>query len=344
MKFKKFFKKKWFWVLLLVIIGIGIFLYFRFQKAEIFPEEFWPEEIIPEELRGDRFEPASQIKKPASGTWQNRDFFFETLDEDLESEINPGSCQYKVLSYEISGQEHASGWQQRRCNYLGWVGVGEGKWCRFEGKKACWVFISSRDRAENPHLPAIEKGSVKYYHIDWAGPEVEKVSITEGKAKVRVTDNFKITGCNLYLDGENLGGMLFLVPGCEKECSAFKEIDLKLKPGEHRLWAVCEDAAGNYGRGEEFLIKENLPPEISSCKVTPTQGNLQTDFQFKVEATDPDGDSLTFLWQFGDGQSSSEENPFHKYLTAGIHEPKVKVFDGKGGEDSCSTAWVVVEE
>ena len=338
---KKFWKKKWFWFSLLLIVGLGIFLYFWLQKPEVL-KKFLPEEVIPEELKWDKFEPASQIKKPVSGSWQNRDFYIETLDEDLESGINPASCQYKVLSYDSEGIEYSSGWRSRKCNFLDWITLGPEKWCRFEGEKACWVFITSQDRAGNQHLPAQAKGSVKYYHIDWTPPQVSQVFIEEGKAKAEVFDNLKITACSLYFDDKNLGLMSFLVPGCQKECLAEKEIDLKLAPGEHRLLAACRDAARNYSWGEELLLKENQPPKISSCRVSPVQGEILTDFQFFIEASDPDADSLSYFWEFGDGESSDKENPVHQYLKNGTFEPKVKVFDGRGGQDSCSTAWVIV--
>lgn len=339
---KKLFKKGGFWLAVLIVLT-GILIYFIFFTSWVEIPGEKPEEI-PEEFKGDKFEPASQIKSPISGSWQKMDFWVETLDEDLDSGLDPDSCQYKVLSYTPDGQEHASGWQERVCNSLSWVGAGEGKWCRFEGKGACWVLLSSKDRAANQHLPAVEKGSVKYYHIDWTSPEVGEILIEEEKVKARVSDNFKVTGCNLYLDDENLEKMSFLVPGCEKECIASKQLSVELESGVHQIFVTCQDAAGNYGRSKDFLIKENTPPEIFSCSITPTRGSSQTKFQFKVEVRDSDKDSLTFFWDFGDGESSNEQNLFHKYLNPGTFEPKVRVFDSRGGEAFCSTAWVVVVE
>lgn len=335
-------KKRWL-ILIFILIVLGISLYLWFQKSEFLPKET-REEKIPEELRGDTFEPASQVKKPLSGSWQNNDFFFETLDEDLESGLDKTSCQYKVLSYGLDGQEYSSSWRSRKCNSSSLVGVGEERWCPFEGERACWIFISSRDKAQNQHLSSKEKGSVKYYHIDWSLPYVGKVSIEGENAQVRVTDNLKVTGCNLYLDGEDLGPMTLSVPGCQKECAAFKTFSADFEPGEHRLWAVCRDAAHNYDKGEELVIKENSPPQISSCRVTPSQGTIGTQFQFKIDVHDIDGDALTFLWEFGDGESSEELSPPHRYVRSGTFTPKVKVFDGFGEEASCSTAWVVVTE
>lgn len=341
---RKFRTSKKFWLSLLTLIGIGIFIYFVFFSGGVKIFSLKPPIINQEKLKKDKFEPASQIKSPPSGSWQNRDFTFETIDEDLNSGLDQNSCQYKVLSYTPAGQEHSSGWQKRKCNSQSWAGVGLEKWCRFEGEKACWVFVSSKDNAQNQHLPSEEKGSIKYYNIDWTAPNVGKISLKNGEAILKVTDNLKVIACSLYLDNENLGPMSFLIPGCQKECFASKTLNVQFEPGEYRIFAVCQDAAKNYGRGEELLIKENLPPQISSCRVSPSQGNIETQFQFKIEANDPDGDKLTFLWEFGDGESSTEPNPSHSYLRPGTFEPKVKVFDGRGGEASCSSAWVIVNQ
>lgn len=340
---KKLWNSRKFRLIILALIGTGLFIFFFYFPGKGIPiTEILPG-FVPEGLKTDKFEPASQIRYPESDLWQREDFAVSILDEDLKSGLNNSGCQFKILSYEINGTEHSTGWLNRKCNFIGNILVGSGEWCGFEGEKACWIFVRSQDKAGNLHLPAEEKGSVKYYNIDWTGPQVAKALIGNKEVKVSVSDNFKVTGCNLYLDDESLGPMSFLIPGCQKECLAFKTLDLKFESGIHRIWAVCQDAAGNYGRGEEFVIKENLPPKISSCRVLPTQGNIQTDFQFEVNADDPDGDNLTFLWDFGDGKSSDGINPAHQYSQVGTFEPKVKVSDGKGGEDICSTAWVVIE-
>ena len=342
---KKFWKSKKFWLIFLTLIIIGFFFYFFcFSQTQIFWERFWLEKIDSEELKSDESEPSSQIKSPPSGVWGKQVFTINVLDEDLESGIDYTQCQYKVLSYGPDGQERSTGWHKRKCNSDFEIEVGLNKECCFEGKKSCWIFISSKDKADNQHLPAEKKGSVKYYHTDWTAPELGEIFIEQGKYKVQVSDNLKVVACNLYLDNENLGKMSFSVPGCEEKCTAFKSLDLEFDPGAHQIFAVCEDAAGNQGKSKEFLVKENLPPKISSCRVFPTQGNFQTEFKFEVNASDPDQDQLSFKWDFGNGETSIKENPSRKYSQEGTYNPFVEVFDKEGEIDSCVTAWVVVSK
>jgi len=84
----------------------------------------------------------------------------------------------------------------------------------------------------------------------------------------------------------------------------------------------------------------NQPPEIIFCDVSAVEGVIQPDsvFMFEVEASDPDGDTLTYQWDFGDGESSSEESPMHSYKRTGFFLPRVTVTDPRGKKDTCMMA------
>jgi len=49
---------------------------------------------------------------------------------------------------------------------------------------------------------------------------------------------------------------------------------------------------------------------------------------FKVDATDPESNMLTFTWDFGDGNTSNEASPLHEYPRAGEYFVEVTVSDG----------------
>ena len=69
----------------------------------------------------------------------------------------------------------------------------------------------------------------------------------------------------------------------------------------------------------------NLPPVAS---FTYTIDVLKVSF--RSTSTDPEGGSLTHSWDFGDGTSSSEQNPVHQYQAAGKYKVTLKVTDEKG--------------
>lgn len=341
MSIKKFWKSKKFWIIL-ALIGIGIFIYYYFfsgGKVILNGEE--PSE---EQLEGDNNEPYSQIQPLSDNNWQKEDFKIRVLDEDLESGIKENFCQYKVLSYGSNGEEISSGWRSRKCNDIQTISVGPEKKCQFEGSNSCWVYVRSQDKAGNWYTPSEKELSIKSYSIDWTAPYVSKIIIEEGyKAKIETTDAFKITGCLLYINEENQGAMIFLDSECYNECSLEKDFTIS-EIGVNNIYAYCRDSTGNWGKGETAQITINTPPSINYCKGLPTSGNKDTEIQFTIEAEDIDDDVLSFLWTFGDETSSQEENPTHIYSESGNFNPTVTVFDGKEGEDYCSTAWITIAE
>lgn len=50
-------------------------------------------------------------------------------------------------------------------------------------------------------------------------------------------------------------------------------------------------------------------------------------------SSDPDGDPLTFTWDFGDGRTATGPRPRHSYASAGNVTPTLFVSDGNGGSD-----------
>jgi len=49
---------------------------------------------------------------------------------------------------------------------------------------------------------------------------------------------------------------------------------------------------------------------------------------FNIDASDPEGNMLTFSWDFGDGNNSNEISPLHQYPQAGDYLVEVTVSDG----------------
>lgn len=80
----------------------------------------------------------------------------------------------------------------------------------------------------------------------------------------------------------------------------------------------------------------NRPP--TAAINGPYTGQEGTALSFSSAGTlDPDGDALTYLWDFGDGQTSSAANPGHSYSDNGSYSVTLTVSDGKGGTDAKTT-------
>jgi PKD repeat protein len=64
---------------------------------------------------------------------------------------------------------------------------------------------------------------------------------------------------------------------------------------------------------------------------------------FGVSSSDPDGDNLTYLWDFGDGQTSTASAPNHTYAVVGPYTVSVTVTDELGLSSSASVTLAVVD-
>ncbi|MFO1385730.1 MAG: PKD domain-containing protein [Chitinivorax sp.] len=64
---------------------------------------------------------------------------------------------------------------------------------------------------------------------------------------------------------------------------------------------------------------------------------------FAVSSSDPDGDNLTYLWDFGDGQTSTDNAPTHSYPVVGQYTVKVTVTDEMGASSIATATLAVVD-
>jgi PKD repeat protein/glucose/arabinose dehydrogenase len=81
------------------------------------------------------------------------------------------------------------------------------------------------------------------------------------------------------------------------------------------------------------LVEEptNSAPAIESADGEPTIGFGPLEVDFTVAASDPDGDELTYSWDFdGDGSAdSTQQSPSHTYAEPGEYRAEVTVSDGE---------------
>lgn len=342
-------RKPLFWVGFLLLAG-GVLLLFFGPKPSMF--------VIPdrEDVRSNSISTA--VVFPEKGSWQRETFIAEIRDSVLRSELasfvpETGGCEYIIQDL---GTKVAVGGLRDCGTSLIRVTVGAGGVCSSSYQTDDVSQGKCRVSTRAFNIEGDNSGwSSRTFQIDIINPVVSRVDSLPDiispnilyPIQASVSDNSHVIGCQLFIDRKRVASSVMNPIPCEdgNECTIATAYTFE-NPGIHEVLFGCSDTAGNNGYGEPFNVTVfvNSPPEISSCRVTPTQGGVSTLFQFSVQASDPDDDELFYLWDFGDGNTSTQSSPFREYKQSGTYTPKVSVRDVKGESVSCSTAWVVVED
>jgi len=78
---------------------------------------------------------------------------------------------------------------------------------------------------------------------------------------------------------------------------------------------------------------------VASPTATPTSGYAPLVVAFAANASDLDGDPLTYSWTFGDGGTSNLASPTRTYVAGGTYVAWLTVSDGK---DSVTASFTIV--
>ncbi|HET9326805.1 MAG TPA: PQQ-dependent sugar dehydrogenase [Candidatus Eisenbacteria bacterium] len=71
---------------------------------------------------------------------------------------------------------------------------------------------------------------------------------------------------------------------------------------------------------------------VAQASAAPLSGGIPLSVAFSsAGSSDPNGDPLEYIWDFGDGSGSLEPNPTHVYTTSGAFAPTLTVSDLHGG-------------
>ena len=93
----------------------------------------------------------------------------------------------------------------------------------------------------------------------------------------------------------------------------------------------------------QYLAISPLGPEnqVPSANYTYSCTDLSCDFT--DSSTDSDGAITSWTWNYGDGNSSTTQNPNHSYASAGNYTVSLTVTDDMGASDSSNQSVTVIE-
>ncbi|HWM09645.1 MAG TPA: PKD domain-containing protein, partial [Solirubrobacteraceae bacterium] len=105
-----------------------------------------------------------------------------------------------------------------------------------------------------------------------------------------------------------------------------------MEPGSYTATVTATDEDGAFSTAT-VQVEVADPPGNQSPVVTaaaaPRSGTAPLSVGFSSVSSDPDGDSLTTVWDFGDGQQAGGANTAHTYRTPGTYTATVTVNDGE---------------
>ena len=117
-------------------------------------------------------------------------------------------------------------------------------------------------------------------------------------------------------------------------------------PDPHRFHHPPFSTSGN--QSLTIIISDHIyEGKINSAPTAGIKLNTQspkvgTNLFFESDSTDSDGNVVSWYWEFGDNQTSTQRNPSHKYTKADTYVVTLTVMDDYGGRDT-ATYTVAVE-
>lgn len=126
--------------------------------------------------------------------------------------------------------------------------------------------------------------------------------------------------------------------------------------GTYQVSAFAMDSRGassDWSNATEIVIDEmpNRPPETPSAPTGPNSGTTGTTYHYRTSATDPDGDRLRYIFDWGDGtaqsetesvNSGSDASASHSWSAAGTYLVKAFATDSEGADSGWSDSTTVI--
>ena len=93
-------------------------------------------------------------------------------------------------------------------------------------------------------------------------------------------------------------------------------------PGTYTVILTVTGPGGDKSKIQTNYITVNYPAPIAGFDTNTTKGTAPLNVKFTDKST---GNVTSWKWNFGDGTTSTEQNPTHKYIKAGTYTVKLTV-------------------
>lgn len=163
-------------------------------------------------------------------------------------------------------------------------------------------------------------------------PQVQLQVVPGNQAYVGEPFNFQAVATDA--DNDSLRYDWKVSDGARYSARSFQRVFLE--PGTYTVDLTVSDGLESVTESldvtiatREVTAATNNAPVINITGVLPAESGTMNDlFKFYLEASDADGDQLTYNWDFGNGALSSTKNAAYIYSQPGDYTVKVSVSDG----------------
>jgi glucose/arabinose dehydrogenase len=118
-------------------------------------------------------------------------------------------------------------------------------------------------------------------------------------------------------------------------------VDFEIGP-DGRIYYLTLDPSTFVGdlRVLEYIEGNRTPIAMAHASTFGGPAPLSVSFS-SVQSSDPDGDALSYLWDFGDGQTSTAPSPGHSFVQNGTYAASLTVSDPGGASDVAQLTIIV---
>ncbi len=99
--------------------------------------------------------------------------------------------------------------------------------------------------------------------------------------------------------------------------------------GSYTVTLTVSEADGDSDTASVLITAQDAEPDVDFT-VSPASGVVPLTVTFTDRSTVYDDSSITYGWTFGDGETSTQQNPSHTYILVGTYSVSLTVTDGDG--------------
>lgn len=205
------------------------------------------------------------------------------------------------------------------------------------GSSANGVASTNYDR----QLYMLDDGRVRFGVYNGSTVTIDSTSPLNDGAWHQVVSTFDQSGMKLYVDGELQAS---------DSNSAAQNYTGYWKLGSDNTWGGHSDTTQFIGEVDEAAIYPRalsaseirthfragggqVPNQPPTAAFTASTNALDANFDASG-STDPEGEPLSYSWQFGDGQTATGVRPSHRYAESGTYTVRLTVTDAQGATAS----------